>query len=207
MEWVQMKYWIAVLGSISLLAAPAALAATGDAEAGAQKAAVCGACHGMNGNSVNPEWPNLASQHAGYIAAQLALFKQGVRTNMIMAPNAMLLSDQDMADLAAYFSRQALQGLEADPSSYKAGEKLYRAGDAARGLPACIACHGPSGEGNGPAQYPSLRGQHSLYAYNQLKAYASGERKAVSNGMMQAIAPKLSDEEMRAVASYLQGLR
>jgi len=207
MEWVQMKNWIAVLGSISLLAAPAALAVTGDAEAGAQKAAVCGACHGMNGNSVNPEWPNLASQHAGYIAAQLALFKEGVRSNVIMAPNAMLLSEQDMADLAAYFSRQALQGLEADPSLYKAGEKLYRAGDASRGVPACIACHGPSGEGNAPAGYPSLRGQHSVYAYAQLNAYASGERKAQANNMMQAIAPKLTDEEKRAVASYLQGLR
>ena len=100
-----MKKWIAILGSISLFAAQAAFAVTGDAEAGAQKAAVCGACHGMNGNSVNPEWPNLASQHSGYMAAQLQLFKDGVRTNMIMAPNAMLLSEQDMADLAAYFSQ------------------------------------------------------------------------------------------------------
>jgi cytochrome c553 len=207
MELVQMKNWIAVLGSISLFAAQAAFAVTGDADAGAQKAAVCGACHGMNGNSVNPEWPNLASQHAGYIASQLQLFKDGVRNNVIMAPNAMLLSEQDMANLAAYYSRQALQGLEADPSLYKAGEKLYRAGDASRDLPACIACHGPSGEGNGPAHYPALRGQHSLYTYTQLKAYASGERKVTGNNMMQVVAPKLSDEEMRAVASYLQGLR
>jgi len=202
-----MKNWIAVLGSISLFAAQAAIAVTGDAEAGAQKAAVCGACHGMNGNSINPEWPNLASQHAGYIASQLQLFKDGVRNNVIMAPNAMLLGEQDMADLAAYFSQQALQGLEADPSLYKAGEKIYRAGDASRGLPACIACHGPSGEGNAPAHYPALRGQHSVYAYAQLRAYASGERKPAGNDMMQAIAPKLTDEEMRAVASYLQGLR
>jgi len=202
-----MKNWIAVLGCISLFAAQAASAVTGDAEAGAQKAAVCGACHGMNGNSVNPEWPNLASQHAGYIASQLQLFKDGVRNNVIMAPNAMLLGEQDMADLAAYFSQQTLQGLEADPSLYKAGEKVYRAGDASRGLPACIACHGPSGEGNGPAHYPSLRGQHSVYTYTQLKAYANGERKPAANNMMQDIAPKLTDEEMRAVASYLQGLR
>ena len=202
-----MKKWIAVLGSISLFATQAAVAVTGDAEAGAQKAAVCGACHGMNGNSVNPEWPNLASQHAGYIASQLQLFKDGVRTNMIRAPNAMLLSEQDMADLAAYFSRQTLQGGEADPSLVKAGEKIYRAGDASRGLPACVACHGPAGQGNGPAHYPALRGQHSLYTYTQLNAYASGERKPAVNSMMQEIAPKLSDEEKRAVASYLQGLR
>ena len=202
-----MKNWIAAIALLPLVATGPALAATGDAAAGAQKAAVCGACHGMNGNSINPEWPNLAGQHASYMAAQLSLFKQGVRNNIIMAPNAMLLSEQDMADLAAYFSQQALQGLEADPSLYAAGEALYRSGDASRELPACIACHGPQGQGNGPAQYPALRAQHSLYAYNQLKAYASGERKAVANDMMQVIAAKLSDEEMRSLASYLQGLR
>ena len=202
-----MKNWIAAIALLPLVATGDALAATGDAAAGAQKAAVCGACHGMNGSSVNPEWPNLAGQHASYIAAQLSLFKQGVRNNIIMAPNAMLLGEQDMADLAAYYSQQAPQGLEADPSLYAAGEALYRSGDASRGLPACMACHGPEGKGNGPAQYPALRAQHSLYAYNQLKAYASGERKAVANDMMQVIAAKLSDEEMRSLASYLQGLR
>lgn len=203
-----MKTWIAAILLVSLLGSAPALAVTGDAAAGAQKAAVCGACHGADGNSlVNPEWPSLAGQHASYIAAQLALFKQGVRNNVIMAPNAMLLSEQDMADLAAHFSQQPLKGLEADPSTYKAGENLYRYGDASRGLPACTACHGPEGKGNGPAQYPSVRAQHSLYTYNQLKAFASGERKAVANDMMQVVAAKLSDEEMRALASYLQGLR
>jgi cytochrome c553 len=112
-----------------------------------------------------------------------------------------------MADLAAYFSREVLQGGEADPSLYKAGEKLYRGGDGARGLPACIACHGPQGEGNGPAQYPSLRAQHSVYTYSQLKAFASGERKSATNSIMATVAGKLSDEEMRALASYVQGLR
>ena len=202
-----MKNWVAAIGLSSLLAAPPALAVTGDAAAGAQKIAVCSACHGMNGNSVNPEWPNLAGQHASYLASQLALFKQGARNNVVMSPNAMLLSDQDMADVAAYFSRQPATGLEADPSLYAAGEKLYRNGDAARGLPACTACHGPEGKGNGPAQYPAVRAQHSQYTYVQLKAYASGDRKAAANGMMQAIAPKLTDEEMRALGSYLQGLR
>ncbi|MBS1201241.1 MAG: cytochrome c subfamily [Proteobacteria bacterium] len=203
-----MKTWIAAISLVSVLGPAPALAVTGDAAAGAQKAAVCGACHGVNGNNIiNPEWPNLAGQHASYLAAQLALFKQGIRNNVIMAPNAMLLSEQDMADLAAYFSQQPLQGLEADPSLVAAGEKLYRNGDVARGLPACTACHGPEGKGNGPAQYPAVRAQHSLYAYNQLKAFASGERKPVANDMMQVVAAKLSDAEMRALASYLQGLR
>jgi cytochrome c553 len=208
-EWslAQMKKWFAVIGLLPFMAMPAASAAGGDAAAGAQKAAVCGACHGADGNSVNPEWPKLAGQQASYIASQLAGFKAGTRVNVIMAPNAMILSDQDMADLAAYFSGQVLQGGEADPSLYKAGEKLYRGGDAARGLPACIACHGPQGQGNGPAQYPSLRAQHSVYTYSQLKAFASGERRSATNSIMQVVAGKLSDEEMRAVSSYVQGLR
>lgn len=203
-----MKKWIAAIGLLPLFSPVTAPLAEGDAEAGAQKAAVCGACHGVNGHqSINPEWPNLAGQHAGYIAAQLELFKQGVRGNPVMMPNAMMLGDEDMADLAAYFARQPVQGLEADPSIYEAGESLYRGGDAGRGLPACIACHGPQGKGNGPAQYPAVRAQHALYSYNQLKAYASGERKPASNAIMQTIAARLTDEEMRALASYMQGLR
>lgn len=200
-----MKTVIMALGLVGMLAGTNALA--GDAAAGAQKAVICGACHGVDGNSFNPEWPNLAGQHAEYTAAQLALFKQMVRNNPVMYPNALMLSDEDMADLGAYFEAQTVKGLEADPSSYALGEKLYRGGDASRGLPACIACHGPQGKGNGPAQYPALRAQHSVYTYNQLRAYASGERKVAGNAMMQAIAPKLTDDEMRALASYVQGLR
>ncbi len=187
-------------------AAPAAFAG-GNAEAGAQKSLVCGACHGVDGNSVNPEWPSLAGQHESYVVRQLQLFKQGVRNNVIMMPNAMLLSDEDMADLAAYYAAQQVKGLESDPSNVELGEKIYRAGDPARDLPACIACHGPQGKGNGPANYPALRAQHSLYTYNQLRAYASGERVPAGNDIMQTISGKLTDEEMRAVASYLQGLR
>lgn len=202
-----MKTLPAALALLALLAAPAALAVTGDAEAGAQKAAVCGACHGADGNSFNPEWPSLAGQHAGYLAAQLALFKEGVRDDPLMMPMAAALTEQDMADLGAYFAAQAATGLEADPSNYRAGEQLYRGGDRERGLPACIACHGPQGRGNAPAQYPAVRGQHAAYAYAQLRAYASGARKPAANDIMQVIAAKLSDEEMRALASYMQGLR
>lgn len=203
-----MKNWIAAISLLPLMTSTAALSAGGDPQAGAQKAAVCGACHGVNGyQNINPEWPNLAGQHAGYTAAQLALFKQGIRNNVVMMPNAMTLTDQDMADLAAYFEQQPVQGLEADPSLYEAGQALYRGGDASRGLPACIACHGPQGKGNGPAQYPAVRAQHSVYSYIQLKAYASGDRKPVTNAIMQTVASRLTDEEMRALASYMQGLR
>lgn len=193
-----------MLLACSLAAGPAL---AGDAAAGARKAAVCAACHGATGTSVNPEWPNLAGQHESYIAAQLALFKQGARDNALMMPMAMPLSEQDMQDLGAHFAAQAPAGLEADPSNWKVGEKLYRGGDPARGLPACIACHGPQGKGNGPARYPALRAQHAVYTYAQLRAYADGRRKTPGSDMMTVIASKLTDEEMRALSSYTQGLR
>jgi cytochrome c553 len=202
-----MKTTYALFGLVTLLGASATPAFAGDAAAGAQKAAVCGACHGTTGSSANPEWPNLAGQHASYIAAQLALFKQGARDNALMMPNASVLSDQDMQDLGAYFERQTPAGLEADPSNYRVGQKLYRGGDAERELPACIACHGPEGRGNGPAKYPALRAQHAVYTYNQLKAYAEGRRRPPGNDIMKVVASKLTDEEMHALASYVQGLR
>lgn len=196
--------WIGTLAACGLAATPAF---AGDAAAGAQKAAVCGACHGMTGTSASPEWPNLAGQHESYIAAQLANFKQGVRNNALMMPMAMGLTAEDMQDLGAHYAAQAPGGLEADAANWKAGEKLYRGGDPARELPACIACHGPQGKGNAPAGYPALRSQHAVYTYAQLKAYADGSRPSPGNEMMPAIAKKLTDEEMRALASYTQGLR
>lgn len=202
-----MKHPFALFGFAIVIGALAAPASAGDAGAGAQKSAVCGACHGADGNSVNPEWPNLAGQHESYIAAQLALFRQGARDNALMMPNASMLSDQDMQDLGAYFERQAPAGLEADPSNYRTGEKLYRGGDPERGLPACIACHGPQGKGNGPARYPALRAQHAVYTYIQLKAYAEGRRRTPGNDIMQLVAGRLTDAEMRALATYTQGLR
>lgn len=200
-----MKFaWIGTALACTILSGTAS---AGDAAAGAQKAAVCGACHGMTGSSVNPEWPNLAGQHESYIAAQLALFKQRVRDNALMMPMAMALSDQDMQDLGAHFASQTPAGLEADPSNWKKGEKLYRGGDPERGLPACIACHGPQGKGNGPAKYPALRAQHAVYTFGQLKAYADGTRRAPGNDIMRVISAKLTEDEMRALASYTQGLR
>ncbi len=198
------KAWF---GSILALAIATGPAAAGDAALGAQKAAVCGACHGMTGSSVNPEWPSLAGQPAPYIVSQLMQFREGTRANPLMTPMAVALTDSDMADLAAHFAQQTPAGLEADPSNWKAGERLFRGGDAARGIPACIACHGPQGRGNSPAAYPALRAQHAVYTYNQLRAFASGGRKSAGNEIMQVIASRLTDEEMRALASYTQGLR
>ena len=198
------KAWF---GPLLTLLATVGPAAAGDAAQGAQKSAVCAACHGATGSSVNPEWPSLAGQPAPYIVAQLKQFKQGTRVNPLMTPMAAPLSDTDMADLAAHFSQQTPTGLEADPSNWKLGERLYRGGDAARGVPACIACHGPQGRGNAPAGFPALRAQQSLYAYNQLQAFAAGTRKTAGIEIMRDIASRLTDEEMRALASYTQGLR
>ena len=143
---------------------------------GATKAAVCRACHGPQGNSANPDWPRLAGQSAVYIAAQLHLFRAGVRDNPMMKPMAAALSDQDIGDLAVYYEAQTPRGLEADPSYWKAGEALYVSGDPARDVPACVACHGPVGRGNLAAGYPALRAQQSVYVIKQLNDYASGAR-------------------------------
>lgn len=179
----------------------------GSVEAGATKAAVCMACHGANGNSTNPEWPSLAGLGADYIADQLKNFKDGKRTNPVMMPNVTALKDDDMADLGAYFDSLTNTGLEADPSYWQAGERLYRGGDQARGIPACMACHGPTGRGNEAAKFPALRGQQSVYVSKQLNDYASGARATGPSAIMQTIAKRLSPEDIRNLASYLQGIR
>jgi cytochrome c553 len=198
--------WLASAAVLGMMAASAAWSA-GDATKGQAKSTTCFACHGMNGNSVNPEWPSLAGLGAGYIEEQLRNFKAGKRSNPIMTPNAMPLSDDDMADIAAYFATQRNTGLEADPSYWKAGELLYRAGDKNRNIPACMACHGPAGRGAEAAKFPALRGQHSVYIVKQLTDYASGARPTGPNNIMQTIAKRLSADDMRNVASYVQGLR
>ena len=187
----------------------------GKADAGATKAALCAACHGPNGNSVTPQWPRLAGQSAVYIAEQLRLFRSGVRNNPVMKPLAAALSEQDIDDVAVYFEAQTPGGLEADPSYWQSGEALYLRGDAAAQVPACVACHGPVGRGNLAAGYPALRAQQSEYVVAQLKSYASGTRysganpaAASRNGiMMFTIAKRLTAEQMRDVASYVQGMR
>jgi len=191
---------------LAFLAAGAAFA-EGSAEAGQSKSATCVACHGVDGNSVNPEWPTIAGQHGSYIVKQLKAFKAGARQNGLMSPMAQPLSDQDIEDLAAYFSSQTARGGEADKSKVGAGQKLYRGGNATTAVAACIACHGPNGRGNVAAGYPSIRGQHAKYVEMQLAAYKSGQRGTDPNKMMRDVASRLSTEEIAAVAAYVQGLR
>lgn len=190
--------------------------AAGDAEAGASKASTCIACHGVNGNSVNPVWPSLAGQHESYIVESLKSFKQpaegmtateGGRYDPVMSGQAVALNEQDMADLGAYFAKQKMAGKVANPSLVEAGERLYRGGNADAGISACIACHGPSGRGNPPAGYPSLAGQHDAYTVKQLNDYRSGARKSDEGQIMRSISARLTDDEIKAVAAYIQGLR
>ena len=181
----------------------------GSADAGKTKAVTCAACHGGAGISANPLWPNIAGQAAPYLVAQLQAFKDGSRKNPLMTGQAMMLSEQDMADLAVYFeSLPAPAQAVADPDLVSKGEALYRGGEVTKQVAACIACHGPAGTGNPAAGYPALKGQHAAYTAKQLRDYASGER--VSDGktrVMREIAGKLSEDEITALASYVQGLK
>jgi cytochrome c553 len=198
---------IALLSLLCALSLSGSVMAEGSVEAGQTKSAPCVACHGVGGNSVNPEWPSLAGQHQEYIVKQLKAFKSGARQNPLMTPMAQPLSDADMADLAAYYASQSATGLEADSSKVSLGQRLFRAGDAQKGIAACASCHGPAGHGNPTALYPSIRGQHATYVDAQLKAYRNGTRQTDPNQMMRAVAKALSDEEIAAVAAYVQGLR
>lgn len=183
--------------------------ADGNADAGKALSVTCGACHGADGNSMNPQWPSLAGQNASYLERQLKAFKSSDRQNPLMGPQAMALSDQDIADLAAYFSGQDIKGGTANPELAPAGERLYRGGNLEANIAACAACHGPTGAGNPAASYPALAGQHADYTIAQLKAYREGSRKTDSamNQMMRGVAARMTDAEMAAVASYIQGLR
>ena len=185
--------------------------AAGDAAAGKTKSMVCAACHGADGNSANPEWPKIAGQHASYLLKQLKNFKAGAngkaeRENALMAGQVAALSEADMADLAAYFEGQKVTLGETAKDQLELGQSIYRGGNPATGVAACIACHGPNGAGNPQALFPSLSGQHATYTIAQLKTFRSGARANDAGQMMRNIAAKMTDAEIEAVAQYVQGL-
>jgi cytochrome c553 len=198
---------LASLFVLCSLGVSAGALADGSAEKGESKSTACIACHGPGGNSVNPEWPSLAGQGQAYIHKQLQAFKGGARKNPLMTPMAMGLSEEDMADLGAYFAGQKPTGLEADPGKLAVGQRVYRSGDPKNGVPACAACHGPAGDGNAPAAYPALRGQYATYVAAQLRNYRAGTRQTDPSQMMRTVASTMTDEQIDAVASYVQGLR
>jgi cytochrome c553 len=206
-EIMNMKKPLAIAAICILIGSSTSVWAAGDPAAGKQKSETCTACHGADGNSSNPEWPKLAGQHASYSYKQLKEFKSGDRVNATMNGMAAPLSDEDMQDLAAYFANLEITPGEADPELVALGERLYRGGDLAREISACSACHGAKGGGNGAAGFPALAGQHALYIETQLKAFRSMTRTNDAGQMMRNIAIRMTDADIAAVASYIQGLR
>lgn len=200
--------------SLSLLIAVAGLLATaagaaGDPEIGATRAVTCIACHAQDGNSVNGEWPKLAGQHERYMVRQLKLFKTGERENAVMLGMSIALSDKDMADISAFYAAKEIKPGIAEESRVRLGRRVYRAGNAASGVPACMACHGPSGRGNPGAGYPALGGQHAAYTAAKLREFRAGAvwgKGDNANAVMRTVAAELTDAEIEAVATYLEGL-
>ena len=196
-----------IAGSLFLLA-PEAIADS--AQAGQEKSIICQGCHGPDGNSLGPEWPNLASQHPGYIQKQVHNFQEGKRQDPTMSSMVIGLSKEDVADIAAYFSTQQLQPPTAEQkqagSDIPLGKKIYKGGNTFNGVPACAGCHGPNGVGNGPAVFPRIAGQKIDYLIKTLNDFKAGNRANDPNEIMRNIASKLSDREIKAVASYVSSL-
>ena len=182
-------------------AAGEALYSNGDASRGVT---ACLTCHGPKGQSATATWPKLSAQHAAYTAKQLKNFKEGTRANPVMMGMAATLTEQDMQNIAAYLAKQpASQGVAQNKETIELGQSIYRGGIAAKGVPACAACHSPTGAGI-PSQYPRMGGQWAEYNAAQLLAFREGTRK--NSSLMTTIATKLSDQEMKAVADYMAGL-
>lgn len=191
----------------------ASAVAQGDAENGKAKSVTCGACHGVDGNSAIAMNPKLAGQHTNYLVKQLTEFKLASQTggkegrnNAVMNGMAAVLSEQDILDLSVYFSGQEATPGETSEDAVAQGNKLYVGGDLQRGITACIACHGPKGNGTSLSGFPDISGQHSDYIAAQLKAFRSGERANSLNGMMADIAKRMTDEDIRVISSYVSGL-
>ena len=182
--------------------------ASGDPEAGKLKAVTCGACHGADGNSSVPTWPSIAGQNEAYLVETLKAFRAGMRPDAGMTAQAMLLAEEDIADVAAYFAAQKPVYRTADPKFVDLGERLYRGGDIDNNISACVACHGPGGRGNPAAGYPALAGQHAMYTAKQLNDYKSQARTSDGDTqIMRNITARLTQEEIEALSAYIQGLR
>jgi len=200
-----MKYLAAA--ALLLLGTSGGVVAAGDPAAGETKAAACAGCHGADGNSINPIWPNLAGQGSNYIAKQIHDFKAGRREDPLMTGMAMAVQDADVDDVAAYFASKSVKATTpVKPELVDNGRALYTGGNPATGVTACIACHGPTGNGNTPAKYPALRSQHAVYTIKQLQTFRDGTRDNDPNAMMRNIAVLMSEEEIEAVAMYLSTL-
>lgn len=194
---------------ISLIVSAGLMSAAhaGDAEAGKAKSATCAACHGADGNSMAPAFPKIAGQGERYLIKQITDIRDGRRQVPEMTAFVMGLSDEDIADLSAYFADQAPSGGGAKEELVELGQKIYQAGIESKGVPACMACHGPAGKGQELAGFPSLAGQHDAYTASQLHKFSMGTRHNDGAKMMRDIAYRMHEKEIEAVSSYIQGLR
>ena len=177
-----------------------------DVSAGKSVSATCAACHGVDGNAPSDLFPKLAGQHAEDLEKQILDFQNGARENAMMAPMVAALSAEQVADVSAYFATQKTTPGAVSEDLVALGEKIYRGGNKETGVPACMACHGPDGSGVPAAKWPALSGQYPAYLEAQLAAFASGARSNDANKMMQDIASRMSDAEMKAAAAYASGL-
>jgi cytochrome c553 len=198
-----------IMVGLVFLYAVSGAASAGNAEAGKAKSAACGGCHGMDGNSMIPLYPKLAGQNEAYIVKQVKDFKaNSTRQNAIMLGMVAALSDEDAADIGAYFQSQSVkEAATFDESKIAAGREIYKGGNLQTGVPACQACHGPAGGGMAGIGYPQLGGQYVDYTLLQLKAFKDGTRKNDAKNMMRSIVEKMSDEDMAAVANYIASLK
>lgn len=217
-----MKKMLGMAAALAALTAFPPVHAAGNPVAGKEKAAACAACHGPDGNSATANFPKLAGQHESYLIKQLQDFKSGARKDPVMSAQAANLSEQDMADMAAYYASQNIKTGSADEQLVADGERIWRGGDPEANVPACTGCHGPAGGGNAPAVFPMLAGQHAEYLAKQLTAFreagsldpnaiqAEGAdlpgRHNDAGRMMQNTAKGLSDHEIKAVSSFIEGL-
>ena len=199
-----------IICSIALMFTLSATAqAAGDAAAGKTKSAACAGCHSADGNSMVPTFPKLAGQNETYIVRQLKAFKTSKgRSNPLMLGMAAPLSDTDMADLGAYFQTQKINSAATfDKSKLAMGSEIYNGGDMTKGVPACKACHSPTGSGNPGEGYPQLKGQYVAYTLAQLHAFKDGTRTNDNKALMRDIVAKLSDAQLEAVANYIASLK
>ncbi|MFT5220100.1 MAG: cytochrome c553 [Planctomycetota bacterium] len=178
-----------------------------DIEAGKMKSVVCAACHGADGNSSSGAFPSLAGQHASYLVKQLKEFKSGVRKEATMQGMASILSDLDMENVGAYYASQKAKPVAFDGDLIEKGEAIYRGGIAEVSVASCMSCHAPSGMGNGPAGWPSLKGQHPEYIAAQLNKFKNNQRDNDAGRMMRNVAARMSDAEINAVSAYIAGIQ
>jgi len=196
------------MAGIALISFAAPTMAAGNAAAGKAKSQACFSCHGANGAApANPAWPKIAGQHEKYIAKQLADFKVGkTRKDPAMAGQVASLSEADMANIGAYFASQTAKAGGAAKDKVELGQRIYAGGNEKSGVAACASCHSPSGAGNPAANFPRLSSQNAAYTIKTLKDFANGTRSNDAGSMMRTIAERMTDAEIKAVASYIEGL-